>query len=270
MRCLILEGGGVKGLAHVGALNAMQDLDKVTHVAGSSAGSQVAALVAAGFTPEEMKETAWVMPLSKFLDSSWGYVRNVYRLVTKYGYCSGNYMEEYIDSVLSQKCGKRQVTFDDLFKMTGKHLKITGTCLNDGSLRWFDHELTPHMPVSKAVRLSSSVPLAFVPVVWEGETFVDGGCLRNLPINAFPGIHGIALDLVQKQTDTWGHTFTGFVGRVIDVILNSSNRTHDNPLVHVVKVDTGPIATLDFDLSEEKKRFLYKAGFRAVCDHTRK
>lgn len=264
MFCIILEGGGVKGLAHVGALNAMDNYHQVSHVAGSSAGSQVAALIAAGYTPTEMKDIIWSMPLSKFFDSSWGYLRNIVRLVTKYGYCSGKFMENYVDQVLENKTGKREVTFSELHAISGKHLKITGTCLNDGSLRWFDHIQTPDMPVSKAVRISSSVPLAFVPVKWRGETFVDGGCLRNLPVNAFPEVPGVALDLYQKQTDTWSSTFTGYVGRVIDVIVNAANRTHENPLVRTVKIDTGSIETLDFDLDEGQKRSLYKAGFNAI------
>jgi hypothetical protein len=267
MYCVILEGGGVKGVAHVGAINAMTNYQRVTHVSGSSAGSQVAALIAAGFTPGEMKDIIWNLPLQKFMDSSWGYFRNIYRLMTKFGYCSGKFMEQYVDDILAKKTGTPGITFSQLYNLTHMHLKITATCLNDGNLRWFDHEKTPDMPVSKAVRISSSFPIAFTPVTWKGETFIDGGCLRNLPVNAFPGIPGIALDLDQKQTREWSLSFTGFVGRIIDVIVNAANRTHYNPLVKTIKIDTGTVETLDFGLGEEQKELLYDSGYNAIAKH---
>jgi NTE family protein len=268
MYALIVEGGGVKGIAHAGALCAMDingTYEKITHVAGSSAGSQVAALVAAGFTASEIRETVLKMPVKKFFDKSWGYVRNIYRLVTQHGYCSGDFMESYLDALIAKKAAKAKATFSDLWLLTGKELRITGTCLEDGKLHWFDRHTAPSMPVSKAVRISSCFPLAFVPVVWEGKTFVDGGVLRNLPLNAFPEVPGIALDLTADEEAPSLSSFTGFIGRLIGIILAAATRPKDNSeYITVVQVDTGTVPTLDFNLSSQDKRKLYKAGYKAI------
>ena len=89
------------------------------------------------------------------------------------------------------KTGTVNTTFAQLFNHTGLRLRLTGTNVHTGMLDWFDADLTPDVPVALAVRASSSIPFVFeaVPVqrVKGGPTFlyVDGGALRNLPLEAF-------------------------------------------------------------------------------------
>ena len=77
---LVLEGGGIKGIAHVGALQAIDEnglYTKIKHVAGTSAGSQVATLFASGFSQEEIKDIVENTPFKKFSDSSFGCIRDI-------------------------------------------------------------------------------------------------------------------------------------------------------------------------------------------------
>ena len=72
-RWLVLEGGGVKGIAYGGAVRALEDaglLSKVEGFSGTSAGSQAAALLAAGFSGEEMDRTLRNMDFKQLLDDS--------------------------------------------------------------------------------------------------------------------------------------------------------------------------------------------------------
>ena len=65
---LVLEGGGIKGIAHVGALQALKEkglYDTIKHVAGTSAGSQVATLYASGFSQSEIREIVEKYSLQK-------------------------------------------------------------------------------------------------------------------------------------------------------------------------------------------------------------
>jgi hypothetical protein len=50
---------------------------------------------------------------------------------------------------------------------------------------YFDVDATPDLAIARAVRASSAVPLLFAPVEIDGELFVDGGLLKNLPYDAF-------------------------------------------------------------------------------------
>ena len=50
-----LAGGGLKGLAHIGALKALEELGiKINYITGTSSGAMMAALYAMGYTPDEM------------------------------------------------------------------------------------------------------------------------------------------------------------------------------------------------------------------------
>ena len=55
--CGVFEGGGVRGIGHVGAACAMQEAGyQFADLAGSSAGAIVAALLAAGYACDELKQ----------------------------------------------------------------------------------------------------------------------------------------------------------------------------------------------------------------------
>lgn len=52
-----LSGGGLKGVAHIGALKALEDLEiEIDYITGTSSGAMIASLYAMGYSPEEMKQ----------------------------------------------------------------------------------------------------------------------------------------------------------------------------------------------------------------------
>ena len=70
---LVFEGGGVKGIAFIGALNKLNSLNKlknVNRIAGTSAGSSIAALYACGYNSKELKDIVWNTDFNQFKDDS--------------------------------------------------------------------------------------------------------------------------------------------------------------------------------------------------------
>ena len=81
---LVFEGGGVKGIAYVGALDVLIEkeiLKDIERVGGTSAGAINAILVGLGFSQEETKDILWSLDFKKIMDDSWGVVRDVKRLI---------------------------------------------------------------------------------------------------------------------------------------------------------------------------------------------
>ena len=81
---LVFEGGGVKGIAYVGALEVLDKegiLKDIKRVAGTSAGALVAVLIGLGYSAKELKDILWSINFQNFLDSSWGVIRLVQRRV---------------------------------------------------------------------------------------------------------------------------------------------------------------------------------------------
>ena len=169
-RYLAFEGGGVKGIAYGGAVRALEAhgvLDDIEGFAGSSAGSQAAALLAAGCTGEELLAALMGMDFSRLLDaSSHEYVvpaaiarrfesregeerrirlanplEDLWRLATSFGWYKGEALERAIDELIARKTGRRNCTFAQLHALTRKELRLTGTCVTTGELAWFDRAL---------------------------------------------------------------------------------------------------------------------------------
>ena len=74
-------------------------------------------------------------------------------------------------------------------------LSITGFDITNGTLAYFNADMTPDMPISTAVRASSSIPIIFAPVEWDGHLYVDGAVLRRIPVDAFQPKGMLALQL---------------------------------------------------------------------------
>lgn len=261
---LVLEGGGIKGIAHVGALQAIKEKEVcIKHIAGTSAGSQVATLYAAGFSQSEIKEIMEKTPFKKFSDSSCGCIRDVLRLFTHFGYYKGDFMEVYMNAILDKKFNIPRITFKELFDKTKIHLKLTGTCLTDRTLAWFDHEKTPFMEVAKAVRISSCIPLYFAPVKFEDKYYVDGGCLRNLPIDAFPETTPIVLDFMDSVERNDIKDLSTFTTSVVNTILHHVHVPSVDTCIRI-EIPTGDVNATDFELSETNKKFLYYSGYNTT------
>lgn len=87
-RNLVFEGGGVRGIAYVGAMEVLAKkgiLSNIQRVGGTSVGAINATLVALGFSNAEQRDILWKLDFKNFLDDSWGVFRNTERLLNKFG-----------------------------------------------------------------------------------------------------------------------------------------------------------------------------------------
>lgn len=190
---LIFEGGGVKGIAYLGALEILSSkgiLNQVVRVGGTSAGAINAVLVGLNFTPEETKDILWELNFNNFLDDSWGIVRDTDRLLEQFGWYKGDFFRSWMGKLIKEKTGNSEATFADLEAMkAGKQFKslfLMGTNLSTRFSEIFSSEHTPRMCIADAVRISMSIPLFFAAKRnVRGDVYVDGGVLDNYPIKLF-------------------------------------------------------------------------------------
>ena len=193
---LVFEGGGVKGIAYVGALEVLEKegiLKDIKRVAGTSAGAMVAVLVGLGYTAEELKETLWKISFRRFLDKSWGLIRNTDRLINDYGWYKGEFFRNLMAEHIQAKTGNGEVTFKDINKMrkNGKPFRdiyLIGADLSTGFSKVFSASTTPDVKVADAARISMSIPLIFAAVKGcngDDHIYVDGGLLDNYAIKVF-------------------------------------------------------------------------------------
>lgn len=192
-RNLVFEGGGVKGIAYVGAMQVLERkgiLKNILRVGGTSAGAINAVLLGLNYSPAETKEVLAALDFGSFLDESWGVVRDSHRLLTEFGWYKGDYFRRWIGDLIKEKTGNSESTFNDVSdhkQAQGfRDMYFIGANLSTGFAEVFSYEHTPRMCVADAVRISMSIPLFFASKrSARGDVYVDGGVLDNYPIKLF-------------------------------------------------------------------------------------
>ncbi|WP_110882021.1 patatin-like phospholipase family protein, partial [Mycobacterium vulneris] len=199
---LVCEGGGVRGIGLVGAVDALAQAGyRFPRVAGTSAGAIVASLVAAlqvaGEPLSRLAEVMRTIDYRKFLDRSLiGRVPLIgggLSLMTSDGVYRGAYLEQLLAGLLGD-LGVR--TFGDL--RTGEEpeqfawsLVVTASDLSRRRLVRIPWDLSTYgidpddFPVARAVHASSAIPYVFEPVRVGGAAWVDGGLLSGFPVELF-------------------------------------------------------------------------------------
>jgi NTE family protein len=204
---LVLEGGGVKGIALAGALVELLPRYRFQRVAGTSAGAIAAAFVAAGADAEQIRAAMDRLDYARVPDS-WLPVPGLSQaggLLLREGMHPGRYVHDWLRRELAalgvETFGdlRRDVAGDDpnLVDQQRYSLVVMATDVTRGRLLrlpWDYHEygLDPDaQPVADAVRMSLAIPLFFAPCALpdrrngKRSTVVDGGVLSNFPIEVF-------------------------------------------------------------------------------------
>ncbi len=204
-RNLVMEGGGIKGVAYGGALIELENrgiLPQIQRVGGSSAGAIQACLLSVGYSAGEISQIIADTPIETFNDDGTVF-RAGRRFLRKFGWYEGKNFLETIQKLVAERTNKTDLTFAELHELAKsvpfRDLYVTGVNLTKQKLEIFSYETYPNMRVCDAVRISMSVPLYYKAVcvndagkVIENPTqndkcsiFVDGGILLNFPIEIF-------------------------------------------------------------------------------------
>jgi len=157
---LVLSGGGVRGVAHLGVIKAMMERGMVLDaISGVSSGALVGAFIAAGFEPEETLE---IFREHKLL--------HLMRPKLNDGLFSMKRMGEVLARYFPH----------DRFEKLNLPLIVSCTDLTEGHSDYFTQG-----ELIRPLLASCSIPLLFEPVSIEGDQLVDGGFLNNLPVEPF-------------------------------------------------------------------------------------
>jgi len=189
-RNLVFEGGGVKGIAYIGAMSILEGrslLDNIRRVGGTSAGAINALVYALGYDLNEQKDILRSTDFKTFMDDSFGMIRDIRRLAKEFGWYKGDFFSTWVGDIIADKLDRKDATFADLARAGLPDLYVTGTNLSTGYAEVFSRERHPDMSIAQAVRISMSIPLFFAAVRFgaQEDVYVDGGVELNYPIKIF-------------------------------------------------------------------------------------
>lgn len=279
----VFSGGGMKAIAYAGAIQALEEKNIFfKRLAGTSAGSIVASLLAVGYNGEEILGVLNQMNPANFLieKSLFGKLPFLrwFRLYFKYGLYKADLFEAWIEELLIQKEVR---TFGDL---NDQILKIIVSDISTGRIVVMPDDLADYgidpqtFSIATAVRMSCSLPFFFEPgtiMNKKGEKclMVDGGVLSNFPIWLFedgktrPIRPFIGLQLSSKRKV--------LTPKKIDNVLEYYHRVfltmkegHDELYIskyaatNIIFIPVHGVATADFNLSEQQKKALVQLGYQ--------
>lgn len=230
---LVLSGGGTRGWAHVGAIRALLENNiPIDHIAGTSSGGGFASLYA------KSQDTDLVIEHAKYLMLD---VKNLFNW--------RNFTLPFMSLFsYSKNTRKLQVLFDGLYI---EDLQIpffcTSTNLNKLSVNVHDQG-----PVWEAIRASVAIPGLWGPMNIDGDIYVDGGVINNLPTDIMrnkiaPGSKVIAVDVGHMAYDDAKYNFPPDVGFMesLGMSLKLTGRQYKMPKISDIILKSyllGPVA----------------------------
>jgi predicted acylesterase/phospholipase RssA len=299
-RILIMKGGGIKGIAFVGALEILEKYGyKFDHFVGTSAGAITAALLAFGHTTEGIKcilektsfndfKDGWFSlpkkdsifavlrsPISKLLLPFW-----ILLLPFTKGLYEGEEFKEWLEEHLREKRRDLQNASDIRFEHLSKEKRLTiFSSIEDRSFYEFDSRY-PRISggnrtekIAFACRCSMAIPYFFKPEKIGGEFVVDGGIQNNYPVYALRDF----LRRVNEEPNDFLGLYLGYRGikkrrRLLFPTLMSflsearDVEAKDTFIDRTIVIDPSPISTIDFSLTPKERDFLIAEGKASALD----
>ncbi len=298
----VFEGGGVKGIGLVGAVEYMEEAGlRLQNVVGTSAGAIVAALVAAGYSAAELRAIMESLDYRRFQDMSkldrLPVLGPALSVLYEKGLYEGNYFESWLRELLAEAPRKVR-TFRDLH-MDGESpgskyfykLQVIAADLTRRKqlvLPWDirDYGYDPEeLDVARAVRMSMSIPFFFEPVQVQdtrGQTcfIVDGGVLSNFPVDilddgkanppwptfGFKLVDGVQSDGREEERP---NRIQGPIS-LLRALFSTMLEAHDARYIRqknfdrTIAIPTLGVGTTDFGIRSEQTQALHRSGWEAA------
>lgn len=265
---LIMKGGGIKGLAYVGALDLLRDEYDFSWFVGTSAGAITAILLAAGYTVEELQKILEEKNFNDFFDAKWYQLPT--NLFIKQGLHTAKAFTDWMDELLADKLQQRaRVKLGDIQRTTGNRVTVYASQQRKKALT-FDSDDSPDVSAAYAARCSMSIPFIFTPEKEQGISAFDGGMQNNFPIRKLLEDHG---DVPFKSFFLGADKFepiqeSSVFMKVLDIMLGQGEDEYvEEHKEHTVIVDPRPVGTLDFDLVDDEKDYLVTCGQIGALKH---
>lgn len=245
---LVLSGGGVKGVAMLGAMDRLRSaglLADVRTVVGTSAGALIGALVA---TRQDMRGALDLI-------SRHGYTPDFDfdRFGKEFGLDGG----ECINSLSRTLLKAPGLTFADVRRKYGVSLIVCVTNVSRRRAEYLGPDTHPDMPIELAIRMSCSVPLYFSAVSYNGQWYVDGSIVDNFPCDwAMNNGAKRLMGVCSRPVPTAVKTFEGYVMAIVESAASSQACTRAD----ILDLDLPGISTLHFGASPDELAGLFARG----------
>lgn len=262
-----LAGGGIRGIAHVGVLKALEENNiKVAAIAGTSAGSIIATLYAMGYSPyyiyllfKRYARDIINIRSKPIINGITNFIRN--NKIGIAGLSDGNEFEKMYDE-LARKKGFRLIgdikmpLLVSAVDIGESKEYIFTNCASRKNIK--DNYIT-EIGIGRAVRASSSFPAIFCPCEYKNHIFMDGGVLNNLPTEELKKVYTGKIISVNFESNPVYNDYDimNIIMKTLDIMGNKLSINSLKKSDFVLTVPTDGTGLIDVD----KMDICYKYGY---------
>lgn len=275
MSHIVLSGGGLKGLAIIGFMRALEEYNmKPTAISGASIGAIIGSMMSIGYNYQELYEFIEYFNYDDVCDFE------ITNLTEDGGIETGNKITRLLQAMIKNKLHKYCITFKEHYNLTNVWLIINASCLNTQTCSYFSYKTHPDMYIHDALRMTMSLPLWFKPVHYKDYLYVDGGLLDNFPMKPFLD-HKIPKNEiigVKLQKHNMEGTYKkidkntlSYISSLWSCIYNEINKEQMKKYKeNIFYIVDESISAFTSDLSLESKLELYEHGYQKSCEELEK
>jgi len=267
-KILVLSGGGMKGIAILGALSILDKyniLENINIYAGTSVGAIICSFLVCGYKPDEL--------FNKILDKKSKHFAkiNIINFVKQVALNNGQDIQKLFIKLLQEKNIDIHITLRELYTRTKKLLILTTTCINTKKCVYLSHLDFPDLKLIEAMRMTSAFPLFFSPIIYKNKLYCDGGCTNAYPANIFKKYKNdiIGIHLVPESNTVYEiNTIEDYILNVFQTILLQyfylESREYEN---ETIEINTSSIDTLSFNMNKQTKTKIFNCGVESALNY---
>ena len=269
---ICFSGGGIKGIAHIGALKAFEEENiKFDYIAGTSSGSIVACLYSVGYNSDEIYEI-----FKKYINKiNYFEIKNIINLILgilikRKIIITGLNSGKKIEKLINKECAKKEI---NNINQINKKLLIPCVNLKTGDVHIFSSiknrnrkEYSDNIiyenniNIGKAVRASCSYPGVFSPCIIEDNYMVDGGIRENVPWKELKecGARKVISVIFQNEIKEKNEiNMFDVISGSMELLCRELSNYELNGADYLLKIKTKNIQLLD----KTKMDYLYNLGY---------
>lgn len=269
-RIIVLSGGGIKAMSHIGALKVLEEakyLAAVRTYVGLSAGALIAFGICLGYSLHALQDICDRFDFAALQDPA---PEGFLAFLDHYGIDTGDRLVRFVQALLTIRGHSADMTFAQLAATGAPELRMVATNMCTGLPMVFSAAATPHVKLADGLRASMCLPFYFWPVrnSHSAEMLVDGGVHCAYPINVLSAEERrAALGILLSQTlAPWEDRGPdSYLLRLYEI----SSLAKDELMMEqfgdrTIKVMTPPISMIQFTLGPEQRAALLEAGRAAA------
>lgn len=269
---LVISGGGVKGIAILGAIKRLEELgklDKINTYAGTSIGAIIGCMISIGYLAAELYNVILEYDLKEIKNI------DINNIMGNYCIDNGEKLEFFLKDLLKKKDIDPDITLEQLFAKTKKRIILTTLCINNPKkpiYLWYGNN--PKLTLIKALRMTCALVPYYSFIKYEDNIYGDGGYVDNYPMKIFKNkldkVLGLYImeNIDDLNTNEITTTVINYVGRLFECFRYGININCIKGFEkYTIKINLESINIIDYNIDNDKKKVLFEKGYMSIKDY---